>query len=166
MSGAAFAALLLIAQPASPPRTQVHFQEPAGMKIFWVTAKKDGKSIYSTVPLETPGRFNFLQGATFRLKVTHLPGRPGLELFPTLEIAPANLAAREFLAHNAVPIRLTEDDINLVVKGNFLVKVVYLPNNGGADAELATLAGQDAVREAMRRGQVLAVLRIGTIDLD
>jgi hypothetical protein len=29
---------------------------------------------------------------------------------------------QEFLSHNSVPVNLTEDEINQVVKGNFLVK--------------------------------------------
>src|SRR4051794_18120895 len=120
MHAAILVALLSLAQPPAPPRTQIHFQEPVGMKIYWLTAQKDGKPAYSNVPLETPGRFNFIRGATYRLKLTHLPGRPGKELFPTLEVVAPNPAMQEFLAHNAVPIQLTDDDINQVVKGSYL----------------------------------------------
>jgi hypothetical protein len=155
-------AILVAASGASAQqRTQVLFKEPSGMKVFWLT-KVDGKAAFSTTPLEAPGRFNFLQGAVYRLKLTHLAGRPGLELFPTLDVPPASPATREFLGHNSVPVVLTDDEIEQVVKGNLLVKVVYLPNAAGD--EIAPTSGPDAVREAQRRGHIVLVLRIGNID--
>ena len=157
-----FIVAMLAPAASAQQRTQVHLKEPAGMKVYWLTTK-DGKTSFSTTPLEAPGRFNFAQGAAYRLKLTHLPGHPGLELFPTLEVASATPHARDFLAHNAAPITLSEEDVNLVVKGNYLVKVVYLPFQEGAD-NVALASGQDAVREAARRGSILLVLRIGNID--
>jgi hypothetical protein len=155
--------LALAPAASAQQRTQIFFKEPAGMKVYWFTTAKDGKQSFSTTPLETPGRFNFLQGAIYRLKLTHLPGHAGLELFPTLEVPAATPHAREFLAHNAVPILLTDEDVNQVVKGNFLVKVVYLPRENGGGEQIALASGQDAVREAARRGSILLVLRIGNI---
>ncbi len=143
-------------------RTQVLFKEPVGMKVFWFIAR-DGKPSYSTTPLETPGRFNFISGATYRLKLTHLPGNAGLELYPTLEVvAPANPRVRDFLAHNAVPIAIADDEIKQVVNGNFLIKLIYLPNDGAGE-NVALAAGEDAIREATRRGTILVVLRMGNI---
>lgn len=156
---------LLVLTPAvsAQHRTQVYFKDPAGMKVYWFTLK-NGKAEFSTTPLETPGRFNFVQGAAYRLKLTHIPGNPGLELFPTLEVhRPTTQPACEFIAHNSVPIVLTADDVNHVVKGSYLVKVVYLPTNQVDGAELNTVTGKDAVAEAARRGSVLIVLRIGNI---
>lgn len=155
---------LLILSPAAfaQPRTQIFFKEPAGMKIYWLT-QTNGKTGFSTTPLETPGRFNFIQGAMYRLKLTHLPGRPGLELFPTLEVAAATPQSREFLTHNAAPVTLSDEDIRAVINGNYLVKVVYLPNDGGGET-IALATGQDAVREAARRGSILVILRVGNID--
>ncbi|MSU76958.1 MAG: hypothetical protein EXS16_02570 [Gemmataceae bacterium] len=143
-------------------RTQVLFKEPVGMKVFWFIVR-DGKASYSTTPLETPGRFNFISGAVYRLKVTHLPRHAGLELYPTLEIvAPANPRVRDFLAHNAVPIAITDDEVKLVTRGNYLTKVIYLPNDGAGE-NVALAAGEDAIREATLRGSILVVLRLGNI---
>ncbi len=157
------AILFLAPAVSAQQRTQVFFKEPSGMKVFWFTTK-DGKPSFSTTPLETPGRFNFVQGAIYRLKLTHLAGHAGLELFPTLEVAPVTQHSSEFLSHNAVPISLTDDDVNQVVKGNFLVKVVYLPIQNGGGEQIALASGQDAVREAARRGSILVILRLGNID--
>src|ERR1019366_912622 len=69
-------------------RTQVQFAKPGGMKVYWYPQGPDGKPSYSDTPLETPGRYNFAQGAIYRLKLTRIPGRPALELYPTLEVVP------------------------------------------------------------------------------
>src|SRR5262245_24233744 len=106
-----FIGLMLLAPAASAQeRTQVFFKDPASMKVYWLTLK-DGKPAFSKTPLETPGRFNFRQGAGYRLKLTNLPGHPGLELHPTLEVPACDSRSRDFLAHNAVPISLTEEEI-------------------------------------------------------
>ena len=155
------AILTLAPAAAAQDRTQILFKEPSGMKVFWLTKEND-KTVYSTKPLETPGRFNFRQGALYQLKLTHLEGHAGLELFPTLEVVAANPQTRAFLMHNSVPIQLTTDEINQVVKGSFVTKVVYLPSQQNGDA-ITTVTGQDAIREATQRGNVLVVLRIGNI---
>ncbi len=159
----AFLALLAFTSAVGAQhRTQVLFKEPVGMKVFWYIVR-DGKASYSTTPLETPGRFNFISGAIYRLKVTHLPGHAGLELYPTLEVVPpTNPRVRDFLAHNAVPISISDTEIKQVVQGNYLTKVVYLPNDGGGEF-VAHAAGADAIREALRRGSILIVLRVGNI---
>ncbi len=154
-------------------RTQVFFTKPAGMKVFWFSQGQDGKPSYSTTPLETPGRYNFAQGAIYRLKLTHVPGRPALELYPTLEVVPTSPRTNEFLAHNSVPMEFTEDDFKQVVDRNYIVKVIYLPDpqfqegaGVGPDEIVSTRLepGQDPIQEALRRGSILLVLRIGNID--
>jgi hypothetical protein len=154
-------------------RTQVFFSKPAGMKIYWFTLGADGKPNYSTTPLETPGRYNFAQAAIYRLKLTHIPGRPALELYPTLEVVPTSPKTNEFLAHNSVPVEFTEEDFKQVVDRNYIVKVIYLPDpqfqdaaGAGPEALISTKLepGQDPIQEALRRGSILLVLRIGNID--
>jgi hypothetical protein len=122
-----------------------------------------------------PGRYDFSQGAIYRLKVTDIPGREGIELYPSLEVAPVTPRTAAYLAHNAVPFQLTEEDLDQVTSGNFVTKVVYLP-----DAEYQELAvagvetlvstrldpGCDPVVEADRRGSILAIIRIGNKDLE
>lgn len=154
-------------------RTQVFFTKPAGMKVYWFTQGPDGKPNYSTTPLETPGRYNFAQSAIYRLKLTHIPGRPALELYPTLEVVPTSPKTNEFLAHNSVPVEFTEKDFKDVVDRNYIVKVIYLPDpqfqdaaGAGPDELVSTQLdpGQDPIQEALRRGSILLVLRIGNID--
>jgi hypothetical protein len=154
-------------------RTQVYFGNPVRMKIYWFTQGADGKPNYSTTPLETPGRYNFAQAAIYRLKLTNIPGRPALELYPTLEVVPTSPRTNEFLAHNSVPVDFTEEDFKQVVDRNYIVKVIYLPdpqNQDGAGAGPGEISstqlepGQDPIQEALRRGSILLVLRLGNID--
>jgi hypothetical protein len=154
-------------------RTQVRFLQPSGMKVSWYTVQADGKPGYSENAIEVPGRYNFLQAAIYRLKLSNIAGQPGLELYPTLEVVPANPRTEEFLAHSPVPIAFSREDFRQVAAGNYLVKVIYLPRREFQDQ--AVLApgevvstqlepGADPIAEALRRGDILAVLRVGAID--
>jgi hypothetical protein len=81
-----------------------------------------------------------------------------------------------FLSHNTVPIGFTDEDFDQVNAGNMVVKVIYLPDP--AYQELSTVAGaeelvstklqpgEDPLAEAQRRGTILAVIRLGNIDLE
>lgn len=156
-------------------RTSVRFVSPATMKISWYVPGGTGKGSFSANQLEVPGRYNFVQAAIYRLKLTDIPGHPNLELYPTLEVVPANLKTTAFLAHSSVPISFTEEDFEQVVAGNFVVKVVYLPDpqfqdlaaTGTEEVVSSRLEpGADPIAEAYRRGSILLVIRLGNIDLE
>src|ERR1043165_7792530 len=156
-------------------RAQVRFLKPSGMKITWLIEGPKGKSVFSTVPLEVPGRFNFIQGAIYQLRFTHIQGHEGVTLYPTLEVVPQQGRGKEFLQHNAATVAFTDDDFQQVVKGNFLVKVIYLPDprfqdvaGPGIDHIVSTQLepGADPIMEARRRGTILLVIRMGNRDLE
>jgi hypothetical protein len=156
---------------AMAPTSQIGFVGPDGMHIHWDVSPEGG---FGSEPLVAPGRYDFPQGAIYRLKVANIPGREGIELYPSLEVAPVTPRTAAYLAHNAVPFQLTEEDLDQVTTGNFVTKVVYLP-----DAEYQELAvagvetlvstrldpGVDPIVEADRRGAILAIIRIGNKDL-
>jgi hypothetical protein len=162
--------------PVAAQRTSVRFLRPEGMKVSWYVPSSDGRPTFSTAQLDTPGRYNFTQGAIYRLKLSHLPNRPNiLALYPTLEVAPATNKTAAFLAHSAVPIVFTDEDFDQVAAGNYLVKAIYLPDPqfqdvavAGPDEVVSTRLdpGVDPVAEARRRGTVLLVIRMGNIDLE
>jgi hypothetical protein len=156
-------------------RTEVRFVGPNGMKISWYVPSADGKGAFSPSFLTAPARYNFLQGALYRLKLSDIANRPGLELYPTLEVVPSGPRSDAFLAHSAVPITFTDEDLDQVATGNFVVKVIYLPEPQYQD--LATVGpdevvssrlepGVDPLAEAHRRGNILLVIRLGNIDLE
>ena len=70
-------------------------------------------------------------------------------------------------------IGFTDEDFDQVNAGNMVVKVIYLPSAQFQDVAAAEEIvstrlepGTDPVAEAGRRGTVLAVVRIGNIDLE
>ena len=169
----AVAAVGAITGPGGPRfptrRTEVRFVGPAGMKISWPGSGPNNS-------IEAPGRYNFIQGAMYRLKLSDLTGRPGVDLYPTLEVLPANLRTDAYIAHSAVPLYFTDEDFEQVMNGNFLVKVIYLPNpqyadvamTGGPEEVVSTRLepGVDPIAEACKRGSILLIVRMGNIDLE
>ena len=151
--------------------TQVLFAKPEGMQVRWEVAERT----FTETPLIVPGRNNFQQGGIYRLKLTNIPNREGVELYPTLEIGPATPRTEAFLAHNALPVQITPEDFDQVLSGNFVTKVVYLPDPEFQELALAgveTLVstrlepGVDPVVEADRRGAILGILRLGNKDVE
>lgn len=173
MPGSA-AALAMNQGPRFPAqRTQVRFVRPTGMKVSWFTRGPDGNPAYSNVPIETPGRYNFPQAAIYRLKLSNIETRPGLEVYPTMEVVPTNPKTESFLAHSAVPVEFTAEDFKLIAEGTYVVKVIYLPDpqfqdaaSTGTEEILSTRLepGVDPIQEACRRGSILLVIRMGNVD--
>jgi hypothetical protein len=154
----------------STGRTQVRFVRPTGMEIAWQSGGQ-----FTPPQLQAPARYNFAQARIYRLKLTNIPNRAGLELYPTLEIYPGNTKVDAYLAHNAVPVEITEEDLDQVSGGNFVTKVIYLPDPkfqelaiAGVETLVSTRLdpGVDPIQEASRRGAILAVLRMGSVDLE
>ncbi|MFT5301431.1 MAG: hypothetical protein ACI814_002234 [Mariniblastus sp.] len=151
---------------------QVLFDRPEMMQVAWDVS---GIGRYDSTPLTVPGRQNFAQGGIFRLKVTNIEGRPGMELYPTLEIGRSNKRTSAYLAHAAVPIQFTAEDFDQVAAANFVTKVIYVPDPAyqelalaGVDTLVSTRLdpGVDPITEADRRGSILAIVRIGNKDLE
>jgi hypothetical protein len=75
-----------------------------------------------------------------------------------------------------VPLSFTNEDFDQAVAGNLVVKVIYLPDRdnqdfasiAGAEELVSTrlAPGDDPVAEAQRRGSILAIVRLGNIDLE
>jgi hypothetical protein len=151
---------------------QVKFDRPAGMQVQWDVTSVGA---YDSTPLVVPGRQNFAQGGLFRLKITNIEGREGVELYPTLEVGPVTSRTAAYLAHSAIPIQFTDEDFDQVSAGNFVTKVIYIPDPefqelafAGIDTLVSTRLdpGVNPVVEADRRGSILAIIRIGNKDME
>jgi hypothetical protein len=165
---------VMMYQPGAPTQSatsQVAFVGPEGMTVTWDVGSPGS---FDSQPLVCPGRYNFPQGAIYRLKLSSVPGRPGTELYPTLEVGPMMPRTEAFVAHNAVPVQFTPEDFDQVLSGNFVTKVIYLPDSAFQELALAgveTLVstrldpGVDPIVEADRRGAILAIVRLGNKDL-
>jgi hypothetical protein len=162
----------LMTPPISPPMvmgtTQVRFVGPDGMHIGWQVPGG-----YAENQLVAPSSFNFQQGAMYRLKLSGIPGREGLSLYPTLQVYPSQPTTEAYLTHVKVPVQLTVEDLDQIESNNFVTKVIYLPDAKFQELAIANVEtlvstrldpGIDPVQEADKRGSIMAVLRIGNVD--
>lgn len=154
-------------------RTSIRFVSPAGMTITW---QGPGGSFTDSTPLQAPVVYNFPQSNIYRLKLSNIPNRPGARpLYPTLEVYPATPNTITYLSHASVPVAFTNEDFEQVRAGNLVIKVIYLPFEkfqdlaavAGAEEIVSTRLepGVNPIEEANRRGTILAVIRLGNIDL-
>ena len=104
------------------------------------------------------------------MKLSNIEGHEAIELFPTIEIAPVNPRTAAYLDHNAIPVQFTNEDFDQVATGNYVTKVIYLPDPEFQDLALANVEtlvstrldpGDDPIVEADRRGSIMAILRKG-----
>ena len=117
-----------------------------------------------------------MQGYIYRLKISDIPSRPSVALYPTIEIAPSTPATDAYLTHNPIPVQFTAEDFDQVVDGgNFVTKVIYLPDPkyqelaiAGVETLVSTRLepGVDPILEADKRGTILMIVRLGAIDLE
>jgi hypothetical protein len=159
-------------------KSQLYFLDPNGMQIGWQNGTgPSGDRTYLPAQLTVPARYNFNQGFIYRLKINNIPGRStAISLYPTLEVAPTTPATDAYLAHNAIPVQFTSEDFDQVIDGgNFVTKVIYLPDPkyqelaiSGVETLVSTRLepGVDPILEADKRGTILLIVRLGAIDLE
>jgi hypothetical protein len=158
-------------------KSQIYFLDPNGMQVGWQNgAGPNGERAYLPAQLTVPARYNFNQGYIYRLKLTNIPGRAGVSLYPSIEVAPTTPITDAYLAHNAIPVQFTNEDFDQVVDGgNFVTKVIYLPDPkyqelavAGVETLVSTRLepGIDPILEADKRGTILLIVRLGAIDLE
>jgi hypothetical protein len=159
-------------------KSQVFFLDPNGMHIGWQTSggASGSERIYLPCQLTVPARYNFQQGYIYRLKLTDIPGRSTATLYPTIEVAPSTPATDAYLTHNPIPVQFTPEDFDQVLDGgNFVTKVIYLPDPkyqelavAGVETLVSTRLepGVDPILEADKRGTILMIVRLGAIDLE
>ena len=159
---------------AAPAATvQVMFLRPEGMEIRQFDM---GTGAFEETPAFVPALQDFPQSQIYRLKLSSVPGREGAQdLYPTLEIGPTTARTEAYLAHNAVPIQFTDEDFDQVYSGNFVTKVIYLPDPEFQELAMAGIEtlvstrldpGEDPIVEADRRGSIMAVLRMGNKNIE
>jgi RNA polymerase sigma factor (sigma-70 family) len=159
-------------KPAEAVATlQVRLAGPPGMKVARFALAEDGKPRTATsVAKEAPCRLNLPLGQIVRLKLSNIPDRLGLVLYPSVEVVPANSRTAAFVANSIVTLRFTAEDFEQVADGRLVIKVIYLKGAEGTEPdEVASPRlepGVDPIAEAGRRGQLLLVVRLGGIDLE
>ncbi|HUY33152.1 MAG TPA: SUMF1/EgtB/PvdO family nonheme iron enzyme [Pirellulales bacterium] len=158
---------------------QLQIISPEGMQICGKNSKghfTDAKS------WKTPAKINLTQGSRFRFKFQGIPEFHGRCLYPLLEIRPKTPASETFFETNALVLEFTEEEFDAIFSGRPLIKVLFNPgpdfleedkrrreNERGTTAWVSSFMlppGTDPILEADRRGDVLAVLELGNVDLE
>ena len=157
--------------PRQTPTSQLRFMGPEEMTVNWDVFVAGAFDSDAKI---CPFSQNFLQGAIYRLRLSNIPARPDKVYYPTIEVAGTMARSQAFLAHNSIPLEFTDNDFDQVDSGNFVTKVIYLPDpefQGLAMAGVGTLVntqlepGADPITEADNRGSILAIIRLGNKDL-
>ncbi|MBY0460082.1 MAG: hypothetical protein K2V38_22425 [Gemmataceae bacterium] len=155
----------------APGRTAVKFAGPAGMRVSWQLPDRS----FHDRDLTAPASFNFVQAEVYRLRLSGLLKYPETKFYPTMEVPAPGDRAASYLAHNAVQVAFTEAELAIAAEGRLVVKVLYLPNQNDltgqtvAPEEVSSVklgANADPVATANGRGTVLAVIRLGNVDLE
>jgi uncharacterized repeat protein (TIGR01451 family) len=147
------------------PLLYVRFLGPQGLRMTFYQGQPRGRAF--DLPVAVGLRPSYL----YRVEVSHLPTRPGVSFFPTLEVhcgldLPPKYAASKF----PVPVVFTEADIEAVLAGIMVTKVVYLeaPDRATPEASLpdrpleTDLPPQaNLAAEVRERGRAVLVVRMG-----
>ncbi len=160
--------LVEAADPAAPPHMPPLFVRLAGPPGTRAVVYPGGQV---SRPFEAPVTIGVRPGYIYRVQLTDIPEHPGLSLFPTIEVRgtlvpPPGLNPIPY----AVPVVFTPTDINRVLAGVFLTKVIYLerpdtalPIASNPDVPLETEVppNRDLLAEARLLGRPLLVVRLG-----
>ncbi len=165
----------ILAQPggvqASQQTTQIKFIGQPGMSVGWAVG-----DVIARNQRYVPGRADFPQSAVYQLVFSSIPGDgwEGTSLYPTLEVRAAHPNTMSYLAHNTVPVEITNEDLEHIRGNNMVTKVIYLPDpqyQARAVAGVETLVsttldpGIDPVAQAERMGTIMVVLRVGNKEM-
>lgn len=121
-------------------------------------------------PLPSPLTVGIPVGPVYRFKVTDIPGEPGLELFPTVELVDRLYPPPGQALRFPVPIELTRNELLLAAEGRFITRVIYVEDPQLAQAIardhesqpwFEARPGEDPLDIADHLGRPVAILRIG-----
>lgn len=155
----------------APMPSQVQFIGPSDMTVGWQAG-----GAFAPNQLISGDYYDFYQGAVYQLMFdgVSLPGKANRSLYPTLEVRSAHPTTTDYLQHNAIPVEITEEDLEHVFSSNMVTKVIYLPDpefQARAIAGVETLVstkldpGVDPVQQAEQMGTIMLILRFGNKDL-
>ncbi len=147
------------------PLLFVRFLGPPGLRATFYQGQSRGRAF------DAPVAVGMRPGYFYRVQLSHLPGRPGVSIYPTLEVRGSlNLPPRLNASAYPAPVVLTDDDVESVLAGNLITKVVYLehpdhalPTTTSPDLPTETdlPPGRNLLAEARDRGRPMLVIRMG-----
>ncbi len=121
------------------------------------------------VSISAPAQFGVSVGYAYRIQIRNLPEFPGVELYPTIELLDRLHPPAGEENNFPIPIHLTESDLEQVLSGRMVTKVVYLEQpqmavpqqTEGESLHFDLPPRNNLLAEADLMGRPLAIVRIG-----
>lgn len=171
LCGVARAQMLPCTQPPPVPRRglapllYVRFAGGPGLRVTFYQGRPRGRAF------DAPVVVGMRPGYRYRLELSHLPGHPGVSIFPTISVLGSLvLPPTRTTAAFPAPVILTDEDIDAVLAGRLVTKLVYLEHPDRA-SPVATTPGQpqetnlpptyDLMKEALEAGRPVLLVRMG-----
>lgn len=141
----------------------VEVRVPAGATV---AVASDGGFGWESAPL----RAGLLVGQVYRFRVSGIPRYPEAQLYPSVEVIDRLHPPAEHKDRFPIPVEITQDDLELALQGNMIVRVVYLENphqafperEGDEQRTVDVLPAEDPLHVADQIGRPMAILRIGS----
>ncbi|MEM6978078.1 MAG: hypothetical protein AAF539_00340 [Planctomycetota bacterium] len=151
--------------PASPYFQPVAFHGPGNMAFALPQANAFGDP-------QSDLMAGLMVGQVYRFKITGIPGAPGTELFPTIEMVDRTFPPPGLATSYPIPIHIDADDIAAAADGSLVTRVIYLedpqtavplrqPTSGAVPIDVGVV--DDPLHTADRLGRVVAILRLGSL---
>jgi hypothetical protein len=143
----------------------VEISAPAGAGIALVEDGAFGEAF------DTKALVGLQIGYIYRLQITNIPERAGLELFPTIELLDRLYPPRGEELRFPIPIELTEEELNIAARGGYVTRVIYLENpqqavptreGPGEQRYYEIPSSEDPLKHADELGRPMAILRMGS----
>lgn len=145
-----------------PQQISVRLPQAGNVKFY-----SGGPSQAVTLP--SPAQVSVGVGYVYRFCISDIPGFPGVELYPTVEVIdrlnPPPGLEREF----PIPIEFSEEEIEIAIQDRMVTKVVYLehPDLAFPVEQTETIRherlapSENLLQAADKRGRPLAIIRLG-----
>ena len=113
-----------------------------------------------------------LIGNVYRFQITEIPGAPGAELFPTIELIDRTYPPPGLATLYPIPIHLDQIDLDTALDGQLVTRVIYLEDQQSAaplarspeHSQAVDVAHyQDPLEVADRLGRPVAIIRLGSL---
>jgi uncharacterized repeat protein (TIGR01451 family) len=147
------------------PLLYVRLVGPPGSRVTLYQGRAKPRSF------DSPAVVGLRPGYSYRVMFSNFDTRPGLTLYPTIEVRDSlHLPPKLSAANHPATVSIDEDDLDAIRNGSMITKLIYLEHPDRAEPE-ATRPGEilqtnypphtDLWREAKQRGRPMILMHLG-----
>ncbi len=120
---------------------------------------------------DKPFYAGLILGNVYRIQVTEIPHQPGWDIYPTVELIDRVYPPVGQEVRFAIPIVISQDDMQQALGGNLVTRVIYLEDpqtalpiadSPGQQRDFDIMPNQDALDVADSLGRPVAIIRYGS----